>query len=173
MATCKECGAEVFIGSWPWCPHGMIREANAKHFDPIVVWASNTELDKYQFPGQPNEPAPDGYHKVEITNMRQADHFVGKFNDQERQRLEGERRMRWALDDAGIKERRANEDARGVKSSRADALRRAVREWADRKRDARSRGSIDPHFHNNALSFDSGNRNSYSGEETGWRERKK
>ena len=172
MANCKECGAEVVIGDWPWCPHGLIREANAKRFDDIVVWQSDSDPDKYSFPGQAGESVPDGYHKIVISNLRQSDQFVSRFNDLERQRLQSERDMRWAIDDAGIRERRAAEDARGAVSTRADAMRRAVREWADRRRDARRRSKIDPQFHNNALSFDSGHRNSYSGEETGWRERK-
>jgi hypothetical protein len=172
MAICKECGAEVTIGDWPWCPHGQIRETNAKNFDAIVVWQSNSDPDKYSFPGQANESVPEGYHPVSITNIRQADQFCNRFNALERTRLETERQMRWAIDDAGIKERRANEDARGTVSTRADAMRRAVREWADRKREAKRTGRIDPRFHNNVLSFDSGHRNSYSGEETRWRERK-
>ena len=151
------------------CPHESLRPQNARRFDDITVWQSNADPDKYSFPGQANEPVPEGFHAVNLTNMREADRFVSRFNDIERQRLQSERDMRWAIDDAGIRERRANEDARGAMSSRADAMRRAVRDWADRRRDARRRGRIDPQFHNNALSFDSGHRNSYSGEETGWR----
>ena len=175
MATCKECGAEVFIGDWPWCPHGTVHESNARRFDDIVVWQSNADPEKYSFPGQANERVPDGYHKIVISNLRQGDQFTSRFNDLERQRLQTERDQRWALDDAGIRERRANEDALGTVSTRADALRRSVREWADRRREEmrKKHSRIDPQFHNDALSYNSGNRNSYSGEETGWRERKK
>lgn len=174
MSACPECGAEAAIGDWPWCPHGSIHEGRAQRFDPIVVWQSNTDMEKFSFPGQSNEPVPEGYHRVEITDLRQADKFVSKMNDIERRRMEETRDMRYALDDAGIRERRRNEDARGAVNARAEVLRRRVREWADRIRDRR-RGQhprIDPQFHINVLSFDSGNRNSYSGPETGWRERK-
>jgi hypothetical protein len=187
MANCKECGAEVFIGDWPWCPHGSVRGGNARRFDDIVVWQSNSDPDKYSFPGQANEPVPDGFHKVVISNLREGDQFTARFNELERARLERERDMRRTLDDAGIRDRRAEEDARGwvMKAdgtkfyvrgnSRAEALRRAVREWTDRRREERRAraGSIDPRFHSQVLSFDSGSRNSYSGQETGWRERKK
>lgn len=185
--TCKECGHEITHGEWAWCPHGQTREASARRWDPIVVWASNTEADKYSFPGQAEEPCPDGYHKIEITNLREADRFVSRMNGVERRKLEAERDMRCTLDDAGITDRRREEDARGwvMKAdgtkfyirgnARAENLQRRVREWADRLRERRRSGSsrIDPHFHINVLSFDSGNRNSYSGPETDWRERKK
>lgn len=175
MSACKECGENVEIGDWPYCPHGSVFRERAQRFDPIVVWQSNTDSAKYSFPGQANEAVPEGYHKVEITNMRQADQLVARVNDIERRKLQELRDMRYALDDAGIKERRANEDARGVISERAAVLRRRVREWTDRRRADRraAHPRIDPQFHINILSFDSGNRNSYSGAETGWREKKK
>ena len=184
--TCSTCGHEIEFGEWPMCPHGQTREVNARRWDPIVVWQSNTESDKYSFPGQANEPCPAGYHRVEITNLTQADRFVGRMNAVERQKMEGLRDMRHVLDDAGVKDRRAEEDARGWVmqadgskfyirgNSRAEALQRASREWADRLRDRRRsrQPRPDPHFHSNVLSFNSGNRNSYSGADTNWRERK-
>lgn len=187
MATCKECGQEVVIGDWPYCPHGSVFPETARRFDPIIVWQSNADGNKFSFPGQPNERVPDGFHKVEITNIREADKFCARMNGIERQKMEEIRATRYALDDQGIRERRANEDARGYVeradgskfyirgNSRAESLQRAAREWADKLRERRREAHprIDPRFHNNALSFDSGNRSSYSGEETGWRERKK
>ena len=172
--TCPECGNELQIGDYPFCPHGSIYGQNAQRFDPVVVWQSNVDPFKYSFPGQANEPCPSDYHRMELTNMREADRFVKEMNGIERRRLEEYRDMRHALDDAGIKERRAREDARGAVNARAEALRRRVREWTDKLRERRREAHprIDPQFHINVLSFDSGNRNSYSAEETGWRERK-
>ena len=172
--TCPQCGQELHIGDWAWCPHESVYPANAQRWDPIVIWASNADSEKYSFPGRANEPVPEGYHRVEITDLRQADRFVSKMNAIERRRLEEERDMRYALDDAGIRERRRAEDARGPANPRAAALRRRVREWTDRIRERRREAHprIDPQFHIDVLSFDSGHRNSYSGPETGWRERK-
>ena len=174
VMNCLACGMELEIGDWPYCPHGSVFQGSARRFDDIVVWQSNTDSEKYSFPGQSGEPCPEGYHKVVIQNMRQADQLVARVNDIERRRMEEMRDMRYALDDAGIRERRANEDAKGAINARAEALRRRVREWTDRRRaDKRAaRPRIDPQFHINILSFDSGNRNSYSGQETGWREKK-
>lgn len=172
--TCLQCGHEIEFGEYPFCPHGAIRERNAQRWDSIVVWQSNTDAEKYSFPGQANEPVPEGYHRVEITNLRQADQFVSRMNGIERRRMEEIRDMRYALDDAGIRERRREEDVRGTASVRAAALRRRVREWTDKIRERRREAHprIDPQFHIDVLSYDSGHRNSYSGPETGWRERK-
>ena len=186
MAICKECGAEVLIGDWPWCPHGLIRNADSRAFQPIEVWQSNTDPEKYSFPGIADEPVPDGYHKIVISNLREGDQFTARFNELERRRLEQERQLRHTLDDAGVKDRRAEEDARGwvmradgtkfyVRgNARAEALQRAARLWADKVRERRraARSRVDPHFHIQVLSFESGNRNSHSSAETNWRERK-
>lgn len=149
-------------------------QARAQRFDPIVVWASNADPNKFSFPGQANEAVPEGYHKIAISNMREADQLVARVNDIERRKMEEIRDTRYALDDAGIRERRREEDARGTVSVRAEVLRRQVREWTDKLRERRreQHSRVDPQFHINVLSFDSGNRNSYSGQETGWRERK-
>lgn len=191
--TCPRCGEELDERSWPWCAsespggHGSVRRNSAKRWDDIVVWQSNADADKYSFPGQSNEPVPEGYHKVVISNLREGDQFTARFNELERQRLQEERDRRRMLDDAGVRDRRAEEDARGwvMKAdgskfhirgnSRAEAMRRAVREWADRRREQKRERApnVDPNFHINVLSYDSGNRNSYSGAETNWRERKK
>jgi hypothetical protein len=173
---CPQCGHEIEIGQYPYCPHGWIHERNAQRFETIVVWQSNSDAEKFSFPGQANEPAPEGYHKIEITNIRQADQFVARMNGIERRKLEAQRDQRYALDDAGVKQRRYEEDVLGRLrgNTRAENLQRRVREWADKLRERR-RGQhprIDPQFHINVLSFDSGNRNSYSGPETGWREKK-
>ena len=105
----------------------------------------------------------------------QADQLVARVNDIERRKMEEIRDRRYALDDEGVRLRRREEDIKGGLSPQGEALRRAVRKWTDDLR-ARRRGAhprLDPHFHNNALSFDSGNRNSHSSEETRWRETKK
>jgi hypothetical protein len=172
--TCNQCGHEIEFGQYPFCPHQEIRESNARRWDPIVVWASNTDSDKYSFPGQANEPCPEGYHRVEITNLAQADRFVGRMNVIERQKMEAMRDLNYAALDEQTRRRRDDTLARIRGNARAEALFRASREWADRRKEAKraQHARLDPSFHSQVLSFDSGNRNSYSGAETGWRERK-
>lgn len=173
---CAECGHEIEFGEFPFCPHGAIRELNARRFESIVVWQSNTEPDKFSFPGQASEPCPDGYHRLEITNLPEADRFVSRMNAIERAKAESNRELNDQALDEQTRRRRNEFDARNRSSldSRSEALLRAVREWADRRRTEKRyrRSRLDPHFHIQVLSFDSGNRNSYSGPETGWRERK-
>jgi hypothetical protein len=172
--NCSECGREIEIGDWPYCPHGALHEVHAQRFDPIVVWASNSDPDKFSFPGQANERCPPEYHRVEITNLREADRFVSRMNAIERAKAEASRDLNYQALDEQTKRRREDTMARIRGNPKAEALFRAAREWADRRREekrARHR-NLDPHFHINVLSFDSGNRNSYSGPETGWRERK-
>ena len=151
-----------------------MRERDARAFEPIVVWASDTDSRKYSFPGQADEPVAEGYHKVEITNLREADRFVQRINGIERAKAEATRALNYQALDEATKIRRENTVARIRGNPRAEALFRAARDWADKRRaEKRSQQCMDPNFHIQVLSFDSGNRSSYSGPETGWRERKK
>ena len=174
MTICSICGQELHIGDWPHCPHEPIRECNAQRWDPIVVWASNSDPDKYSFPGQADEPVPEGYHRVEITNLRQADQFVSRYNDIERHKVEADRDLNHQVFDEQTRRRRDDIAARIRGNARAEALFRATREYTDRHREEKrsKHRHLDPHFHIQVLSFDAGHRNSYSGPETGWRERK-
>lgn len=173
--TCPDCGHEIEIGQYPWCPHQPLREANARRWDPIVVWASNTDPEKFSFPGQADEPCPPEYHRVEITNLREADRFVSRMNAIERRKMETTRDLNYQALNEQIKRRREDTTARIHGNPRAEALFRAARAWADQRREEKRvrHRNLDPRFHIQVLSFDSGNRNSYSGPETGWRERKK
>src|SRR5262249_24611731 len=95
-------------------------------------------------------------------------------NDIERRKMEEIRDLNYQALDEQRRRRRADTAARISGNARAEALFRQVREWSDRRREekrARHR-TLDPRFHIQVLSFDSGNRNSYSGAETRWRERK-
>jgi hypothetical protein len=174
MSVCSTCGQEFNIGDWPWCPHQPLYERNAQRFDSIVVWASNSDPEKFSFPGQSNEPVPQGYHRVEITNLREADRFVSRMNAIERAKMEAARDLNYQALDERTKRRREDTWARIRGNPKAEALFRAAMDWADRRRDEkRSRHrNLDPHFHVNVLSFDSGNRNSYASARTGWKERK-
>lgn len=175
---CSECGVELQIGDWPYCVspggHSRLRERDAREFEPIVVWASDSDPDKYSFPGQPNEPVAEGYHKVEIANLREADRFVQRINEIERSKSELTRSLNYEALDAAVKRRREDTLARIRGNPRAEALYRTAKEWADKRRaEKRAKHSMEPNFHIQVLSYDAGNRPSYSGPETGWRERKK
>ena len=163
------CGAQASrASSFP----GQYRPTSAKRFDAIVVWESTAEPGKYSFPGDAREAVPDGYRKVELTNMQEADRFVSRFNESERSRLEDERHAEREYFDRRIKQRREDTMARLKNNPRAVAMLKAVQKYRDAARNRKYARKIDPNFHIQALSFDSGNRQGYSSEETGWRERK-
>jgi hypothetical protein len=140
--------------------------------NPITVWESNVAPGTYSFPGRSDEPVPDGYHTVSLTNMREADRFVSKFNESERERITTERAAEKAYFDDRIKQRRSDTLARLSSNHRAVAMMKAVAELRDKKRENKYNRKIDPHFHIQALSFDAGNRQGYSSAETSWRDRK-
>jgi len=175
VTLCRECGQELHIGDYPFCPHGSIYEQNAQRFDAIVVWQHNSEPDKYSFPGHANESCPADYHRVEITNLREADRFVTRMNAIERAKMVTTRDLNYQALDEQTKRRREDIAARIRGNAKMEALFRQAREWTDRSKERkRSRHrSLDPHFHIQVLSYDSGNRNSYAGPETSWREQKK
>jgi hypothetical protein len=92
----------------------------------------------------------------------------------ERAKTEFDRARNYQALDEAIKLRREDTLARIRGNPRAEMLHRAAKEWADKRRsEKRAKQSGDPNFNINVLSFDSGHRESWSGPETGWRERKK
>jgi hypothetical protein len=172
--TCFACGHEIELGEFPFCPHGRLREANARRFDSIVIWQANRDPDQYSFPGQADEPCPEGYHAVELSDLHSADKFVARMNQLELEKAEVTRDLSYQALDEQTRRRRADIAARISGNARAEALFRQVREYTDRSRERKRarHARLDPRFHIQVLSYDSGNRNSYSGPETGWRERK-
>ncbi len=73
MPKCSQCGDEIFIGSWPFCPHGYAGESNAQHFEPVVYFQSPS--GHRIFPGRTSEAAPAGYVRHELRTIRQVRNF--------------------------------------------------------------------------------------------------
>ena len=175
--NCPECGIELSIGLWPYCPHGSILNRDAANFPPIVLH-QDAATGEYSFPASASEPVPDGYRKIEIRNMREADRYVREIGSSERSKLVEMRENNRLYFEERRKETRERVDAemrrRGLTSGRALLLRDRVRQYVDRKHAERysSARSLDLNFHNQALSFDSSNRQGHSGPETNWRNRK-
>lgn len=174
--TCKECGHEIEFGQWPICPHGEMHEANAARFDPIVVWQSTTDQDRYSVPGDSSEACPTGYRPIEIRTLREADKFIHHYNgierDKEQMKIYAEQQY-W---DQRTRDRRADIDARvGGNNPKAQALAKQIRAWADKKRDARY-GRLyrkDPEARFQVFANDSSNRSAHSSERTGYRDVKR
>lgn len=176
VVICSSCGHELAIGDYPFCPHGSIFSENATRFDPIVLFRDGTTGEIYPAT-HTSDPTPDKHERIEITNMRQADHYVKHFSAIERtKRVERGENTRLFFEER-TKERREKMDGlikSGKLTGRALWLAEKAREFADRKHDKRfsTARSLDSNVHFQALSFNSSNRMPYSSKETGFRDRR-
>ena len=67
--TCPECGKELSVSDWPWCPHGSTNPYVALYGDPTIIHID--ESGNYRFPAAPDAPIPPGYQKVELRTRRE------------------------------------------------------------------------------------------------------
>jgi len=152
---------------------GEYRPTNAKRFDPIVIWQSDSDPNKFSFPGRSDEPCDAGYHRIEITDMRSAQKWSKKLNhiysmekamDVERDRAIWSERLR---------SNRADREAKIRGDARMEAFNRAMIERTDKKRQNRyDHKSPDVNFHIQALEFDQSNRQDWCDKDTGWKARR-
>ena len=146
---------------------------NAQRFEPIVLWVSDTDPDRISVPPRTNLPVDPGYHKIEITNMRQADHWVRKLDRIALRDATDNRAAQKAYFDEVAADRRSSIRAKIRGNAKAEALFAMVTQWIDAKRARRYYGNIgNPNTHFQALSFDSSNRMSWADTDTGWKQRK-
>lgn len=181
MTVCKECGHEFQIGDYPFCKNGeghqSIFPENASRFPEIVVH-KDLATGEYSYPASAREPVPAGYAPVVIRNMREYERFSRDAGAHERAKVVEQRENNRLFFEERTRATREHVDSemrrRGMMQGRALLLRDRVREFVDKKHAARfsSARSLDVHFHNQALEFNSSNRQSHSGPETNWRERK-
>lgn len=177
--VCSECGQELQIGDYPFCKNGSghesIYESNAQRFDPIILHKSAT--GEYSFPGHSSDPTPAGFERIEIKNMRQAEHYTREINSIERGKMSDKRELNRLYFEEKTKDRREGIDAemkrRGL-SGRALELAMKARAYADKKHDRRfsSARAFGANFHIQALEFNQSNRMPYAGPETGYKDRR-
>lgn len=166
VAQCGRC-------SQPFDPMLVYMNTSAaRNFEPIVLHVSNDNPNQVSFPGASDEAVPDGYHKVEITNMREADRWTRHLNWVEKETTEAYRASEKQYWDEVHKQRRADIRARIGSNPRMKAMFEAAQAFVDQKRERRYGRKLDPRGHFQALSFDASNRMSYCDERTGWKERK-
>jgi hypothetical protein len=145
---------------------------NAKRFKPAKVWRSIADPTKYQFPGSSTDVCPDGYTEVTLDSVRSMEQFTKSFNETERLRLTEEREYQRLYFDRVIRERRVDALARLWHNPQALALLRACASYVDKKREIKYAQKIEPNFHLQPLEFDASNRQGFSSEETGWKDKK-
>lgn len=168
--TCKDCGHELQIGDYPYCPHESIYPSAAQSFSPVVVHRSAD--GSIRFPAHADAPVPKGFQKVEMTNLAQIRKFETEVNTRENALLREGRYKEKADIESGRKIMREQfkERVRGF-SPRGRAFAERAMEWSD-KRGSKRDVIRDANFHVEAFSFDSSNRDAYQDAGTNWQRRK-
>ena len=169
---CTDCGEELHLGDYPFCPHGSIWSSHAQRFSPIVIHVSAS--GEYRFPASVEAPVPDGYRKVEIRTIQEADRVSREVNAREDSTL----RSVQAQSETGRHLTRQRN--RAFMDSIRHKLSPAGREYLDRAREYvahkdRERENNKPratNFHFDVFAHDSSNREQHSDERTGWKGRK-
>lgn len=173
--TCPTCGAELIIGSYPFCKgnpsdHDTVRTRMAQSIQGTVYFEN--PQGEIRFPPSPNSRVPNGFVKKELTTLHAADTFMREQNQRERARAE----------EAVHHEHRYWSEVYRQGAANLESLLRAGRLTGDRAvyaeaairqmRNYQIKKVHDPNFFIEPLVYDSSNRDSWCGPETGWKERK-
>lgn len=180
MTTCSQCGHELQIGDYPFCPHESIYASPAQRITPVLVY-QNPKTGAFWFPGSNNDPSDhptpeSGFtRRQELTSIRDIERVERSMG----RRLESERRELLAHQHAALdtktRELREENDAklraRGITNSRVTEL---TRRFIDRNREIRRQRELSRgvNFHSQVLAYDQSNRQGHADERTGWKERK-
>jgi hypothetical protein len=181
MTTCAQCGKELAIGDYPFCPHETIFSQRAQRFDPIIVHRAPD--GSYSFPGTSDATVPAGYERVEIRDMRAADRVVGEINRLEDARIREEHYRSTHQREAALARSREVMDrikAGGAWRTRDGRVMHGLssegREFAERAREyvasKQRSGPSSANFHIDVLSHDSSNREPHRDARTEWRARR-
>lgn len=173
MSVCSDCGQEIPIGGWPFCPHGSIYPEYAQSFTPLVV-DRDPLTGAICYPGASTDPTPEGYVRDVFTTIEQVDRFCRTQSDEEtarrRENIQAEKDY-W---DNRIRERReyVREEMkrRGFKGKGFEAVTRLL----DARREAKYAQLLkrEVNIFSDVFSYDSSNREPHSDQSTGWRNRK-
>ncbi len=90
--TCDDCGKEIVIGEWPYCPHG--HPSLTKGFEPYFDDNLQVQITN---PGDRNKamrPYWENDHIVRIEPKERPAGYFRELNDRRRERVERERRER-------------------------------------------------------------------------------
>jgi hypothetical protein len=113
VTICTDCGVELSIGDWPFCPHGSLRSSDAERFIPPVVFRNPSAGDQeFMVPGRSDQQPPPGYERVELKTRAQIDRFCKEYDSHQKD----------------VKDRIAEmEDRRGASNSNARNISRLER----------------------------------------------
>lgn len=153
------------------------RFTDAKRFEPAVIWRSVDRTktgtpQEYQFPGRSDEKPPDGFVSVTLDSLRAIDKFTKSYNAVVKRQLDEEREMQRMMFDKSIADRRADALRKHWHNPKALALLKACQAYVDKKRERKYAMKIEPNFNMQAVSMDATNRQGWSSEESGWKDKK-
>ena len=176
--TCEQCGAELVIGSYPFCrgnpaDHDTIRSEWARRFEPMVVDVHPT-TGQVSYPADAKDPCPEGYERRSLETIRQIEDFCSaRSREETEKRREFFRNEKQFWDDRIAQRReyvRAEMVRRGFKGKGFDAVTKLLDARRERKYDEQMRKEV--HVFSDVIHFDSSNRESHSGPHTDWKQRK-
>lgn len=148
---------------------------NALRFDPIAL-DRRMEAGEwvYSYPGSSSDPVAPGYERVYLTSISESDRHVKGVNEKEQELRSMNLQLEKQVWDERTKQRREDTRAliarRGFSGRYFDAICKVV----DHKREKRYRELANRQvaFHNQAFSYDAGNRMAHCDQSTGWKDRK-
>jgi hypothetical protein len=170
---CPQCGQEIPIGSWPYCPHGSVYPEYAQSFEAIV-YDRDPLTGNISYPMSAKDEIPAGYVRETLSTLDQVDRFCRVRSDEasaeRRENIRAEKEW-W---DQRIQTRRQFVDEEMKRRGfRGQGLER-IRRFLDARREAKYDRllSQEVHVFSDVFSYDSSNREPHSSPETGWRNRK-
>lgn len=154
VETCDKCGAELYVGSWPFCKGGH-QPTGSFNRDSVSIVVYQDASGHTIYPGRSDAPIPKryaklGYEKVEM-NLHEARRFSTQMNRDERAKMSAhlEREQRQQEHVQAQMRSELREAMRHMSPKGRDYVR-AVMEL-NNSRDAKAFLSHDPGFHNEAL----------------------
>lgn len=169
MTTCGECGREVRIGDWPWCPHEDTLRRDAQPFDPVLIFKD--AQGNVRFPGRNDAPTPEGFRRVELRTVREVRAFEREMNLKETARHDAAQGREDGFHSYLQGRNRAELRALMDRMSPAGREFAAVAmEESDRRQGQRP--AFDPGFRIDVFSDNASNRELHRDERTGWKPRK-
>lgn len=172
---CPTCGGELIVGSYPFCKgnpadHETVRTRMAQSIRGTVYFEN--AKGEVRFPPSPNSKCPNGFERKELTTLRAADKFMREQNQRERIRADENvhhENSYWSsvYKDGASKLETLLRQGRFT-GQRAEYVEQKIREM----RNHTGKATRDPNFYIEPLVYDSSNRDSWCGPETGWKERK-
>jgi hypothetical protein len=175
---CITCGAVLVIGSYPFCngqpeDHDTIRSEWARRFQPLLVDV-NHETGQVSYPGSVHDAVQAGYVRKSLETIHQIEEFCNARSAEETEKRREHFREEKTFWDERIRQRRefvrAEMVRQGFKGEGWDKICKALDARRERRYAEQMRREV--RVFSDVIHYDASNRETYSGPETGWRQRK-